>query len=58
MGGCCGFEPYHIRAMAEELAKERQCYPESSTKTDLDFSYIAAMAEARPEFIGKYVSKQ
>ena len=23
IGGCCGFEPYHIRALAQELAKER-----------------------------------
>jgi len=23
IGGCCGFEPYHIRAMTEELAEER-----------------------------------
>merc|ERR1712168_597379 len=23
IGGCCGFEPYHIRALAEELAPER-----------------------------------
>lgn len=23
IGGCCGFEPYHIRALAEELEKER-----------------------------------
>jgi betaine-homocysteine S-methyltransferase len=23
IGGCCGFEPYHIRAVAEELEKER-----------------------------------
>jgi betaine-homocysteine S-methyltransferase len=23
IGGCCGFEPYHIRAIAEELAPER-----------------------------------
>ncbi|PIK57522.1 putative betaine--homocysteine S-methyltransferase 1 [Apostichopus japonicus] len=23
IGGCCGCEPYHIRAMAEELAQER-----------------------------------
>ena len=23
IGGCCGFEPYHIRAMSEELSKER-----------------------------------
>ena len=23
IGGCCGFEPYHIRAISEELSKER-----------------------------------
>merc|ERR1712055_31332 len=23
IGGCCGFESYHIRAIAEELAEER-----------------------------------
>jgi len=23
IGGCCGFEPYHIRAVSEELCKER-----------------------------------
>merc|ERR1711915_1100070 len=23
IGGCCGFEPYHIRAIAEELVEER-----------------------------------
>eukprot|EP00488_Nonionellina_sp_1-RS-2012_P001466 TRINITY_DN2362_c0_g1_i1.p1 TRINITY_DN2362_c0_g1~~TRINITY_DN2362_c0_g1_i1.p1 ORF type:complete len:158 (+),score=46.85 TRINITY_DN2362_c0_g1_i1:255-728(+) len=23
IGGCCGFEPYHIRAVTEELEKER-----------------------------------
>lgn len=23
IGGCCGFEPYHIRAVSEELEKER-----------------------------------
>jgi len=23
IGGCCGFQPYHIRAVAEELEKER-----------------------------------
>ncbi|XP_072045474.1 betaine--homocysteine S-methyltransferase 1-like [Amphiura filiformis] len=23
LGGCCGFEPYHIRAIAEELSQER-----------------------------------
>ena len=23
IGGCCGFEPYHLRAVAEELEPER-----------------------------------
>lgn len=27
IGGCCGFEPYHIRAVSEELAQERQRRP-------------------------------
>ncbi len=34
IGGCCGFEPYHIRAVAEELAVERKCQPEASEKHD------------------------
>ena len=33
IGGCCGFEPYHIRAVAEELLEERgKRVPESSQK--------------------------
>ena len=24
IGGCCAFEPHHIRAMSEELEKERK----------------------------------
>ncbi|KAL9957818.1 hypothetical protein ACROYT_G034766 [Oculina patagonica] len=32
IGGCCGFEPYHIRAIAEELAPERGFLPEASKK--------------------------
>ncbi|KAK5870951.1 hypothetical protein PBY51_003856 [Eleginops maclovinus] len=32
IGGCCGFEPYHIRAVAEELAPERGFLPEASEK--------------------------
>lgn len=32
IGGCCGYEPYHIRAIAEELAKERGKYPVASEK--------------------------
>lgn len=35
IGGCCGFEPYHIRAVAEELAVERGCKPEGSEKHDM-----------------------
>jgi len=26
IGGCCGFEPYHIRACSEELSAERGGY--------------------------------
>ncbi|XP_077981132.1 betaine--homocysteine S-methyltransferase 1-like [Glandiceps talaboti] len=32
IGGCCGFEPYHIRAISEELAPERGFLPEGSKK--------------------------
>lgn len=32
IGGCCGVEPYHIRAVAEELAKERGRKPAASEK--------------------------
>lgn len=32
IGGCCGFEPYHIRALAEELAPERGFLPTGSEK--------------------------
>ncbi|XP_076126130.1 betaine--homocysteine S-methyltransferase 1-like [Alosa pseudoharengus] len=35
IGGCCGFEPYHIRALAEELAPERGFLPKASEKHDL-----------------------
>jgi len=34
IGGCCGFEPYHIRAVAEELAVERGRMPAGSVKHD------------------------
>jgi len=34
IGGCCGFEPYHIRAIAEELAPERGGKPKASEKHD------------------------
>nr|XP_020725575.1 S-methylmethionine--homocysteine S-methyltransferase BHMT2 [Odocoileus virginianus texanus] len=32
IGGCCGFEPYHIRAIAEGLAPERGFLPPASEK--------------------------
>ncbi|XP_041667729.1 betaine--homocysteine S-methyltransferase 1 [Cheilinus undulatus] len=32
IGGCCGFEPYHIRALSEELAAERGFLPAGSDK--------------------------
>ncbi|XP_006819781.2 betaine--homocysteine S-methyltransferase 1-like [Saccoglossus kowalevskii] len=32
IGGCCGFEPYHIRAISEELAPERGFLPPGSEK--------------------------
>jgi len=35
IGGCCGFEPYHIRAVTEELAKERGFLPAGADKHDL-----------------------
>merc|ERR1712130_616753 len=34
----CGFEPYHIRAMAEELADVRGGLPEASSKSDHDLA--------------------
>ncbi|XP_050714848.1 betaine--homocysteine S-methyltransferase 1-like [Eriocheir sinensis] len=48
LGGCCGFEPYHIRAIAEELAEERGKLPPGSQKHQpwgrssefSDFSFI------------------
>uniref|UniRef100_A0AAY4BQI7 Hcy-binding domain-containing protein n=1 Tax=Denticeps clupeoides TaxID=299321 RepID=A0AAY4BQI7_9TELE len=35
IGGCCGFEPYHIRAVAEELAPERGSLPAATEKHGL-----------------------
>ncbi|UYV72380.1 BHMT, partial [Cordylochernes scorpioides] len=35
IGGCCGVEPYHIRAVAEELRDVRGKLPEGSEKHDL-----------------------
>ncbi|CAL8329455.1 unnamed protein product [Arctogadus glacialis] len=35
IGGCCGFEPYHIRALAEEMSPERGVLPAASDKHGL-----------------------
>jgi len=35
IGGCCGFEPYHIRAIAEEVSAERGFLPPASEKHGL-----------------------
>jgi hypothetical protein len=34
IGGCCGFEAYHIRAVSEELSKERNKVAAGSEKHD------------------------
>ncbi len=53
IGGCCGFEPYHIRAMAEELRVERKGeFPEASVKSDHDFSSYAKVDKLRPSPFG------
>jgi len=54
IGGCCGIESYHIRAVAEEFAVERGTIPEASRKSDRDFSVLKKKEESgRPEFAGK-----
>jgi len=45
IGGCCGFEPYHIRAMAEELADIRGGLPEASSKSDHDLAIHRSLEE-------------
>lgn len=35
IGGCCGYEPYHIRAISEELQQERGKTCDASAKHDL-----------------------
>jgi hypothetical protein len=52
IGGCCGFEPYHIRAIAEELAPERGRLPEGSDKSDYD---LATMKKICESYSGKAV---
>ena len=40
IGGCCGFEPYHIRAIARLLAEERKGFPGCTNKSD---NYLSSM---------------
>ena len=53
IGGCCGFESHHIRAMAEELAEERGRFPIGSEKSDYDFNAFKKKAEERPDEFGR-----
>ena len=54
LGGCCGFEPYHIRAIAEELAKEKGGLPEGSDKSDHDLSVLKKKSDlGRTDFSNK-----
>ena len=55
IGGCCGFEPYLIRAVAEELAQERGCLPFSARKSDVDLSLWKNIEEKQHRHAGKYV---
>lgn len=54
IGGCCGLESHHVRAMAEELSQERGRLPAGSDKSDHDLSLLAKKAEIRRE---QYESK-
>jgi len=53
IGGCCGFEPYHVRAMAEELSDVRGCLPEASSKSDHDLSVHQGLAEKLERYKNK-----
>ncbi|CAL8346560.1 unnamed protein product [Lota lota] len=48
IGGCCGFEPYHIRAIAEEMSPERGILPAASNKHGL---WGAALANHGTSFM-------
>ena len=49
IGGCCGVESHHVRAMAEELSPERGHLPAGSDKSDHNLSLLARKAEIRRE---------
>merc|ERR1711956_49672 len=53
IGGCCGFEPCHIRGMAGELADVRGGLTEASDKSDHDLA-IHKNLESK---LGRYANK-
>jgi len=53
IGGCCGFEPYHIRAMGEELRDVRGRLPLSSDKSDFDLEYFRGLEDTLPRYKNK-----
>merc|ERR1711913_246740 len=53
IGGCCGFEPYHIRAMAEELRDVRGKLPEASAKSDYDLAIHKELGKNMPRYKAK-----
>ena len=53
IGGCCGFESHHIKAMAEELAEERGVLPAGSVKSDYGFEIFKRKAVKRPAEFGE-----
>ncbi|KAK7082889.1 hypothetical protein SK128_018859 [Halocaridina rubra] len=55
IGGCCGFEAFHIRAIAEELAKERGILPLASDKHE---PWGAANRLSSHPFINERVGKE
>lgn len=53
IGGCCGFEPYHIRAMAEELRDVRGKLPVASAKSDYDLAIHKELGKDMPRYKAK-----
>jgi len=58
IGGCCGIEARHIRAIAEELAPERGGRPEGSCKSDYDLSILKRKGELGRKVFLKKGSKE
>ena len=45
IGGCCGFEPYHIRAIAEEVSSRKRV-------EKLNFLKVAVLFTFRVQYVG------